>query len=125
MDFVFYCYILDIKKILIKSIYRPTKDKDDYHYLDREQQVIIFRLRTGHNRLNKHMCSKLHLADSPSCNCGQGDQNAEHILQSCPRLQVQRKEVWPLETPLNTKLYGCRDELAKTAQFVLATCLSV
>ena len=42
------------------------------------------RLRTGHNRLNAHMFKKLKLAPSPTCNCGQGDQTAEHILQDIP-----------------------------------------
>ena len=28
---------------------------NSYHQLNRQEQVIIFRLRTGHNRLNHHM----------------------------------------------------------------------
>ena len=33
--------------------------KDPYHLLSRQEQVIIFRLRTGHNRMKKHIFDKL------------------------------------------------------------------
>ena len=35
--------------------------------LSRELQVVLVRLRTGHNRLNSHMHGKLKLAASPTC----------------------------------------------------------
>ena len=44
--------------------------KDDYHLLSRKQQVVLVRLRTGHNRLNSHMHRRLKLASSPTCLCG-------------------------------------------------------
>ena len=37
---------------LIKSLYTKPIQKGDYHQLQRKEQVIIFRLRTGHERLN-------------------------------------------------------------------------
>ena len=33
--------------------------KDAYHLLDRPGQVVLARLRSGHNRLNAHMHRKL------------------------------------------------------------------
>ncbi|XP_060571271.1 ribonuclease H-like [Ruditapes philippinarum] len=45
------------KTTTIKAAMRWQSNKDDYHYLDRREQVTIFRLRTGHNRLN--ICTKL------------------------------------------------------------------
>ncbi|XP_041371496.1 uncharacterized protein LOC121385027 [Gigantopelta aegis] len=39
----------------IKYLNRPLKQTNDYYLLSRQEQVIIFRLRTGHNRLNQHM----------------------------------------------------------------------
>ncbi|XP_053398106.1 uncharacterized protein LOC128556593 [Mercenaria mercenaria] len=47
------------KVTMIKALTKPRPTKDDYHLLDRLEQVIIFRLRTGHNGLNAHMCTKL------------------------------------------------------------------
>ena len=44
------------KRSIIKSNFKKTPKKDDYHNLTREEQVILLRLRTGHNRLNYHMC---------------------------------------------------------------------
>ena len=46
------------KKTLISSF---RSQKDDYHLLSRKQQVVLVRLRTGHNRLNSHMHRKLKL----------------------------------------------------------------
>ena len=69
------------KKTLIRALTMPRSQRDDYHLLSRKQQVVLVRLRTGHNRLNSHMHGKLKLASSPTCPCGQEDQTTEHILQ--------------------------------------------
>ena len=40
----------------------PRYNKADHYYLlTRREQVTVFRLRTGHNRLNYHLYSKLHI----------------------------------------------------------------
>ena len=82
------------------------------------------RLRTGHSRLNAQMFKKLKLAPSPICNCGLEDQMAKHTLQRCPLLQTARTNVWPTAVQLHTKLYGSKEELEKTATFILQTGLS-
>ena len=41
-----------------------------YHRRNREGQTIIFRLRSGHNRLKKHMYAKFKIGTSPNCPCG-------------------------------------------------------
>ena len=92
-----------MEEVLITD-YAKSHKADDYHILTREEQVIILRLRTGHNRLNFHMCRKLKLAPSTACNCQQGDQTAEHILQSCLNLHTLRESIWPNATTLHTKL---------------------
>ena len=46
------------KKTNIKNMFRVKTIHDDYHKLDRAGQVILLRLRTGHNRLNAHMYKK-------------------------------------------------------------------
>ena len=55
---------------MIKQTGRIPVQKDDYHCLSRKDQVVIFRLRTGHNRLNQHMYHKFRLVPSPICECG-------------------------------------------------------
>ena len=100
-------------------------EKDDYHQLRREEQVILLRLRSGHNRLNHHLATKLKLVPSPLCTCGAENQTAEHILQRCINHNSLRKSVWPLETSLQTKLYGPREELERTTRFITQTGLTV
>ena len=55
---------------IIKALPRPIKLRDGYHGLKRSEQVCIFRLRTGHNRLNKHMHNRFKLVDSQKRSCG-------------------------------------------------------
>ena len=106
------------KKTIIKSTFKGKTQRDDYHILNREDQVILFRLRTGHNRLNHHMNKRFKLVPSAACICLQEDQTAEHVLQSCPRFQSVREEVWPYPKSLDTKLYGGREDLESTAAFI-------
>ena len=77
--------------------------------------MIIFRLRTGHNKLNKHLHTKLKAVPFPMCSCGQSEQDTTHILQECRVLEALRKEVWPEPVSLEQKLHGCEDDLHKTA----------
>ena len=113
------------KKTIIKTKMKPRTEKDDYHTLSRQEQVLILRLRSGHNRLNHHLATKLKLVPSPRCPCGQDNQTAEHILQRCPLHNDLRQATWPTDTPLRTKLYGCQEELRRTADFTLRTGLTV
>ena len=109
------------KKTLVKATFRTTSTRDALQSLDRWQQVVIFRLRTGHCRLNSHLSKKMKLMPSPTCPCGIEDQTPEHVLQTCPLFQEQRKQVWPNATPLHTKLHGCRQDLEDTTTFVFLT----
>jgi ribonuclease HI len=42
----------------IRTLTMPARNRDDYHMLTREQQSVLVRLRTGHNRLNCHLHRK-------------------------------------------------------------------
>nr|KAG5709280.1 hypothetical protein BaRGS_018032 [Batillaria attramentaria] len=44
--------------------------EDRYHLLGRREQVKLFRLRTGHDRLYHHMHTKLGIGQSGECPCG-------------------------------------------------------
>ena len=100
---------------LLDNMSHIIPPRNDYHLLSRKQQVILARLRTGHNRLNSHMHGKLKQASSPTCHCGQEDQTTEHVLQRCPLHKATREDVWPVNTLLKTKLFGCKQELEKTS----------
>ena len=105
------------KKSIIKALTAPSTApsilNDDYHLLPREQQTVLVRLHTSHNRLNNHMYRKLKLVPSPTCSCGQKDQTTYHEIQRCTLSVAVRKEVWLHNTVLITKLHGCRQELKK------------
>ena len=107
----------DEMRTVVKSLFKVPQPNDSYHQLSRQDQVIIFRLRTGHNKLNSHL-HRLKIVGSPRCQCKEGDQTAKHILQECRDLQPLRREIWPLATSLEDKLYGPVEMLLKTASFI-------
>ena len=84
----------------------PRHDpKDNYHLLGRGEQVKIFRLRTGHNRLRHHLFTKFGIGQSGECRRSAAAMTAEHVLQSCPQ---------------HDKLYGNLGDLKKTAAYIRA-----
>ena len=93
--------------------------KDPYHYLDRGEQVKIFRLRTGHNRLRHHLHTTFRIGTTGLCPCHEALMTAEHILQDCRIHQRAREKIWPSPVALGTKLYGTLEELRATAAFIV------
>ena len=59
--------------------YNPNQNA--LHQLPQYQQTTIFRLRTGHCRLNSHL-KRIGVKTSAQCPCGEADQTPEHYLQS-------------------------------------------
>ena len=93
--------------------------------MTRTEQVIIFRLRTGHNRLDKHLHTKLKAVPSPMCPFGQSEQDTTHILQECRDLEALRKQVWPEPVPQEQNLHGCEDDLHKTTKSIMKSDLQL
>ena len=91
---------------------------DPYYLLTGREQVTVFRLRTGHNGLNYHLYSKLHIGHTEQCPFSTGSQTTEHLLQSCPIYEPLRKGIWPDHTPVARKLYGSPRCLRCTATFI-------
>ena len=85
--------------------------------LERWQQTIIFRLRTGHCRLLSHM-HRLKISPSMECPYGTGTQDPEHILQECPTYTIERTRSWPIPMNFWDKLWGTKCELINTTQFI-------
>ncbi|GFR91038.1 reverse transcriptase [Elysia marginata] len=99
--------------------------KDAIHKLSRAEQVTIFRLRTGHNRLKHHLFSRFRIGDGPNCPCGANRQDAQHVLQDCPQLDDARLKYWPEPREMNQKLYGSALQLGITAEFIYASDLTI
>ena len=54
--------------MLIESLHKKINiQKYAYHHLNRKEQVIIFRLRTDHARLNNHMHNRFKIGESSEC----------------------------------------------------------
>ena len=97
---------------------------DPYYRLNREDQVIIFRLRTGHNRMRAHL-KRIHLSSSDLCPCGEAAMTSGHILQDCNDHFQVRRALWPQETSLESKLFGNLHDLRRTAAFVKQTYITI
>ena len=83
--------------------YRPQEDP--LHRLSLEGLTDIFRLQIGHCCLTSHL-GRIRVAESAVCDCGEGDQTPEHVLQACPLLDQLRHQTWPTNTTLDSKLWG-------------------
>ena len=82
------------------------KPRDPIYELPRANQVAIFRLRPGHNRLTHHMFSRFKVGDGPNYPCGASGKDAQRILQDCPQLEEARRKYWPQPREMNQRLYG-------------------
>ena len=103
----------------------PRYNKADSYLLIRREQVAVFKFRTGNNRLNFHLYSKLRIGHTEQCPCGTGSQITEHLLQSCPIYEPLRKGIWPDHTPVARKLYDSLGVLRCTATFIEETGVSI
>ena len=97
---------------------------DPIHLLQRHQQTILFRLRTGHCRLLSHL-HRLKISHTDQCPCGTGTQTHEHVLIHCPVHEALRRQTWPEGAELQAQLWGARPDLEKTVGFIMATGLQV
>ena len=96
----------------------PGHQKEDAYYrMGRKEQVTVFRLRTGHNRLRSHLFNKFKIGTTDVCPCGTGKMTAEHVLQDCPDHLEERKRIWTTGVPFETKLYGNVDDLTRTVTY--------
>ena len=100
-----------------------TFKNDSIYMPDRKGQTTLFRLRTGHCGLNKHL-KKMGMAESVQCQSAATEQTPVHILQTCPHFEEARLQVWPTEAPVSQKLWGSGNNLLKTTHFVNLTRLS-
>ena len=77
------------EKTIIKTLtkkkwnqkYQNFNQSDSLHNLNRPEQVILLKLRTGHNRHNTLIHSKFKVGKSEMCPCNADIMTAEHLLQ--------------------------------------------
>ena len=118
-------------KTLVKRIYKqqfdqthPRSSEEQMPQMQRQQETMIFRLRTGHCRLRAHMY-RLGLSHSPDCPCETAPQTPEHILQECPLHQNARNQQWPSGATMAEKLWGTKEDLSKTTDFIASLKLEI
>jgi ribonuclease HI/uncharacterized protein YaaR (DUF327 family) len=118
-------------KTLVKRHFKTTwtnhhslPSDDQMPHLRRQEQTTIFRLRTGHCRLLYHM-HRLGLSHTPDCPCQTGPQTPEHVLQFCPMYKEARTKLWPAGATLKTQLWGSKQDLQATANFINITKLII
>ena len=108
-----------------KTRHPNENKKDPYYLLTRREQVIVFRLRTGHNKLRRHLYNKLKIGDTDQCPCGENIEDTDHILQRCSLYNTQRQKIWPTPVEVTQKLYGTLEDLRSTAAFIIDARLSI
>ncbi|GFO15265.1 hypothetical protein PoB_004177000 [Plakobranchus ocellatus] len=64
-------------------------------------------------------------SEQGTCQCGQGAQSAEHILQTCPNLAILRHSFWPEPNTLTEKPYGTTKDLTQATEFAKVTRLQM
>ncbi|XP_064645142.1 uncharacterized protein LOC135498689 [Lineus longissimus] len=104
----------------------PKHDEGDCCYqLTRREQVLIFRLRTGHNRQKHHLFTEFRIGESDICICNQEPMTAEHILGRCSSFADLRKETWPEGARIHDQLYADLQQLRRTTDFIIKSGLTV
>jgi hypothetical protein len=54
---------------------------------------VLFKLRTGHNRLKANLARFNNQLDSTCQFCEDEDESTKHVLQKCPALELERQEI--------------------------------
>ena len=92
--------------------------KDSINLLPRQDQSLIFQLRTGHAPLNLHL-NRINPQHLPICrNCDYPYESTAHVLFDCQATKSLRKELLPPIPTIENVLYGCTQQLQSTCKFV-------
>ena len=91
---------------------------DHINSLCRRDQCTIFRLRTGHITLNKHL-HRVTADHTPYCmHCNrQEEETVKHHLLDCSALKDLRKNLIPSNSSITDILYGNVEQLKRTCTF--------
>ena len=101
---------------MFKYLPIPNK-KDPINFLERKDQVAIFRLRSNHIQLNAHL-SRILKDHNPACSlCGYREESVQHFLFECPPLQDIRSQFLPPNPTRENTLYAPKPQLLNTSSF--------
>ena len=72
------------RKTFTRAALEQGTERDEFHFFDRRQQVVVMRLSIDHNRLSTYIYSKVKVGSVTTSNCGL-DQTAEHsaVMPTC------------------------------------------
>ena len=92
-------------------------DNDAINSLQRQDQVTIFRLRTGHIHLNSHL-NRIKPDKAATCPlCNHQKETVAHHLFDCTALQDIRNVYLPRTPNVSNTLYSNSEQLKKTCKF--------
>ena len=101
----------------IYTYLKAPNPNDAINNLGRREQVAIYRLRTEHVQLNKHL-SRIKADHSPRCPlCGDPNETVPHFLFECQKLKDLRQQYLPPLPDLENTLYSSKEQLEKTANY--------
>ena len=91
--------------------------------------TVVVQIYIGYSyRLNVHLYRKIKLTPPPTCNCGLEDKQRNMYCRYAHFRQAAGQRVRPAVVHaaiIHTKLHDSKEELEKTATFILQTGLSV
>ena len=103
-------------RALFKHMAAPNR-ADPINALNRKDQSTIFRLRTQHIALNKHL-HRIGVTTTPACPlCNHPDESVEHHLYHCAPLADLRTCYLPPQSNRENLLYGNKKELKNICIF--------
>ena len=106
----------DKGRVMFNHVTVPNR-KDPINQLKRNEQVVIFRLRTNHIQLNAHL-SRITKDHHPACPlCAYREETVQHFLFDCPPLHDLRKQFLPFNPTRENTLYSPTEQLKQTCRF--------
>ena len=83
--------------------FQPSIFQNPITISNRLSSSILFRLRSGHCRLNGHL-HRIGIIESPNCDYCQTQETVEHFLLSCPQYGSQRSRLVQKASQLKVQL---------------------
>ena len=103
-------------RILFKYMTTP-KANDEIDRLNRKDQSTIFRLRTQHIPLNKHLNRIGVIAEKTCPLCNHPEETVEHHLFHCPKLADLRVQLLPPLPDIHNTLFCKHTQLKNTCTY--------
>ena len=104
-------------RVLFQEMAEP-RPRDAMNHLNRADQCLIFQFRTQHAKTNLHL-NRINPLHEPHCRlCSAPYETPQHILLQCPKLNRHRQELLPLNSSIQTALYGSLEQLKKTSELI-------